>query len=169
MALRPHRTTRGSRLTGTYVVSEQMTMAAPVPVAAARLANLVASGMFRAASDRAFEAGTGLFRIGPAPGISRLAAVRFGELTATPDSAHLACRWEVIGPGAGLFPALDGVYRPPLGVLGAGLDKALLHCVATVTIRAFVGRIGAALDNPAPAAESVAVRAVGQIPAAATA
>jgi hypothetical protein len=30
---------------------------------------------------------------------------------------------------------LDGYYRPPLGRLGAGLDRALMHRVASATAR----------------------------------
>jgi len=72
--------------------------------------------------------------------------------------------WEADGPGGGLFPALDaditlarvddqattltltGVYRPPLGSVGAGLDQAIMHRVAVATIRDFLGRIGAAIS-----------------------
>ena len=40
---------------------------------------------------------------------------------------------------------LTGVYRPPLGSVGAGLDQAILHRVATATIRDFLARVGAAI------------------------
>ena len=68
-----------------------------------------------------------------------------------------------------LFPALDadltlrpageqatvltlvGAYRPPLGGLGAGLDRAILHRVATATIRTFLGRVADAIVRPAGA------------------
>jgi hypothetical protein len=102
--------------------------------------------------------------------ISRLVEVRFGDLATKENSAHLAFRWEVTGPGARLFPGLDaditltaagdegtlislvGAYRPPLGSLGAGLDRALLHHVAGLTIRSFVGRVSAAIADPSAAA-----------------
>jgi hypothetical protein len=63
------------------------------------------------------------------------------------------------GPGGRLFPALDadiwltpagehsirlslaGVYRPPLAVLGAGLDKAVFHRVADATVRSLLARV----------------------------
>ena len=65
-----------------------------------------------------------------------------------------------------LFPALDvnimltqmgedatmlavwGVYRPPFGALGAGLDRVVMRRVAEATIRTFAHRIGAAITNP---------------------
>jgi len=36
---------------------------------------------------------------------------------------------------------LNGCYRPPLGRLGAGLDRAVLHRVASATIRALLRSI----------------------------
>ena len=50
---------------------------------------------------------------------------------------------------------LDGCYRPPLGRLGTGLDRAVLHRVASATIRALLHSIAGEL------AES------GQLPASA--
>jgi hypothetical protein len=66
----------------------------------------------------------------------------------------------------GLFPVLDadiavapagqrtqltlaGAYRPPLGRLWAGLDRAALHRVADATIRALVVNVARALTAPA--------------------
>ena len=85
------------------------------------------------------------------------------------DFAIEALRWEATGPGGALFPALDadikltpagedatmltvaGIYRPPLGGLGAGLDRAIMHRVAQATIRAFTHHIGSAIAHPAAA------------------
>ena len=47
-----------------------------------------------------------------------------------------------------------GIYRPPLGGLGTGLDRAIMHRVAQVTIRAFTHHIGAAIAHPAAAPEA---------------
>ena len=91
-------------------------------------------------------------RVGPrgsAPGMSRLVQVHFRDLMIREGLAALTLRWETAGPGGGLFPALDaditltpagdpasllklaGAYRPPLRALGAGLDRAIMHRVAT--------------------------------------
>jgi hypothetical protein len=43
---------------------------------------------------------------------------------------------------------LNGCYRPPLGCLGAGLDRAVLHNAATATIRALLRGIADALTEP---------------------
>src|SRR5215469_6780453 len=126
---------------------------------------------FLTASDHAYEEGmAGLARIGPrgpAPGISRLAEIRFQPLAAQQGRAGLALRWEARGPGGRLFPVLDadlpvapagedaalltlaGAYRPPLGSLGAELDRLLLHRVAEATIRDFLERVATALARPA--------------------
>ena len=82
---------------------------------------------------------------GPVRGKSRLVNVHFRDLAAYGGSAHLALRWEAIGPGGELFPTLDadialspagehattltlaGVYRLPLGNLGGELDQVVLR------------------------------------------
>jgi len=123
------------------------------PAAAARLANLARGGPLTRASEAAYGDGlTGLVRVGPlgaAPGMSKLVEVHFLEVVTRGESAVLALRWQATGPGGRLFPALDadisltpagehstrlslaGVYRPPLAGLGAGLDRAVFHKVAT--------------------------------------
>ena len=88
-------------------------------------------------------------------------------MTIHEDFASVAIRWEATGPGGALFPALDaditlspagddatklmvaGVYRPPLGVLGAGLDRVIMHRVAEATIGVFAQDIAAAMTDSA--------------------
>jgi hypothetical protein len=139
--------------------------------AQARLANLVRGGLLRRASGGAYhEWQADLARVGPwgtMLGMSRLVRVLVRDVVTRGDSAIWAMRWEVIGPGGALFPALDadikltpagedaatlaisGVYRPPLGSLGAGLDRAIMHRVAEATIRSFTEQIGTAIAHPA--------------------
>jgi hypothetical protein len=136
-----------------------------------RLAHIACGGALHRASDDAYrDLGSGLARVGPlgaAPGTSKLVAVRFGDMTVRKGYALGAMRWEATGPGGALFPALDadimltkngdgatilavwGVYRPPLGGLGAGLDRVVLRRVAQATIRTFTHRIAAAITDPA--------------------
>ena len=164
------------RLTGAVFVGEEMLLDVSFAAAQARLASLARGGSLASAAKDAYGHGiTGLTRVGPlgsAPGMSRLVQVRYQDLKVSEDSAGLALRWEVTGPGGGLFPALDaditltpageqatlltlaGAYRPPLGTLGAELDRAILHRVAAATIRAFLNRIADAIVHPASAAES---------------
>jgi hypothetical protein len=80
-------------------------------------------------------------------------------------SAVLALRWDATGPGGRLFPALDadltlfrrehttrlslaGAYRPPLGAVGAGLDKAVLPKLAEAKVRSLLTRVADALGGP---------------------
>lgn len=143
--------------------------------ARAGLANLARGGVLTTASEEAYGKGVAeLIRVGPlgpAPGTSKLVEVRFQNLVERDDYAGLALRWEATGPGGGLFPALDaditltpmggestllrlaGSYRPPLGALGTVLDAAILHRVASATVRGFMSRIATAIGHP-PAAAS---------------
>jgi len=145
---------------------------------AAQAASSEATGSEAITSDGS----SGLARVGPLGplrGLSRVVEVQFGDLVAHDDSAQLALRWEAAGPGGGLFPALDaditlarvdgeatmltltGVYRPPLGGVGAGIDQTILHRVAVATIRDFLGRVGAAISSAASSAASPAPRTAG--------
>jgi len=148
-----------------------------------RLANLARAGLPRRASDNAYrELETGLTRVGPlrvGPGISKLIGVRFSDMAVHEDFAIGSMRWETTGPGGALFPALDadikltsagkdvtvlaisGTYRPPLGSMGAGLDRMIIHKIAPATIRAFTCQIAAAIEHPAASPES---RHTGTLP-----
>ena len=142
--------------------------------AEARLANLAHGGQLRRASESAHKWGADQAQVSSpgAPGISRLVKVQVRHLVTHEDSAVWALRWEATGSKGALFPVLDaditltqageqatvlavsGAYRPPLGSLGAGLDRAIMHLVAEATIRAFTRQIGAAIVNPAAALET---------------
>lgn len=147
-------------------VSDQVTVEASFADAQARLSDLVRNATLEGVSEDAYGAGaTALMRVGPTPAISRLVRAEFRELVSRGDTAVLTLRWEAAGPRGGLFPVLDaditlapagetatllridGAYRPPLGSLGAGLDRALFNRVATATIRDFVSRIAQALNR----------------------
>ncbi len=52
--------------------------------------------------------------------------------------------------------ALAGSYRPPLGRLGGGLDRAVMHRVAAATMRSLLQGAAEALASPAPASGFVA-------------
>lgn len=146
-------------------MGDEMMLDISFPSARARLESLTRGGLLMSASDDAYaEEVTGLIRVGPA-GLSRLVRVQFRDLSERTKTAGFALRWEVTGPGGGLFPVLDadvrlikagpqstwltiaGVYRPPLGVLGEALDRAILHRVAIATIRGFLRRIATGITG----------------------
>jgi hypothetical protein len=163
-------------------VAAQTVVDVTFDLARVRLANLARGGWLAGASGDAFgEWGQGLARVGPlgsAPGLSRLVDVRFHDVVTHQGSAILALRWEAVGPGGELFPVLDadltlaphdqsqtllsmtGAYRPPLGAVGAALDRAVLHRMAVATVQGFVQRVGQAVADPAGAAAPEAVREV---------
>ena len=134
-------------------------------VARERLIHLADGGALLGPSEDAYDRGTaGLIRVG-IPGLSKLVRVQVRKLPWTDEYAGLAIRWEATGSGGGLFPVLDadirlapageqaitltlaGVYRPPLGPLGQGLDRALLHRVALTTIRRFAAQVADTLTG----------------------
>ena len=134
--------------------THQLELPVSLAVAQARLANLADEGGLRGASLHSYEGGVEhLVRAGPIP---KLVRIRFLDPVYRDDEMSLGLRWEATGVAGGLFPVLDaditvtrsgaetttlalvGSYRPPLGALGATLDKAILNQVAAATIRALL-------------------------------
>ena len=131
-----------------------------------RLANQVCGGLLRRASDGAYDEWQAcLARIWPwATALSTgLIQVRVRDMVTHADCATWTMRWEVTVPGGSLLPALDadisltpagvdatmlavcGAYRPPLGGLGVGLDRAIIHQAAEVMIGCFTTHIRIAI------------------------
>lgn len=156
--------------TGAVFVGAETVVDASFDVACERLANLARGGWLASASREAHgEWDRALARMGPlcpAPGMSRLVDVRFLDVVTHDRSAVLALRWEAVRPGGVLFAVLDaditltprgeetllamtGVYRAPLGAVGAALDRAVLHRVAVATAQGFVNHIGRAVADRA--------------------
>lgn len=152
---------------------EQRVCPVGIGAARARLVNLARGGWVSTASAAAYQDGldqmlwAGPF--GDVPGLSRLVRVHFLDPVERDGSTTIGMRWEAAGVTGRLFPALDanitltaagdqstqmtltGVYRSPLGALGAGLDRAVLHHVATATIHSLLARMSGALESTAPA------------------
>lgn len=157
-------------------IALEHTLDVPCAAARARLAAQVHGDALNQASHAAHQRGLqGLARVGPlgdVPGASKLVRVRLLDPVCRDGVMTVGLRWEATGTTGGLFPVLDAditlrpaagdatslrmiaSYRAPLGRLGAGLDKAILHRVATVTIRALFADIAGVLTHPAAAAES---------------
>ncbi len=142
----------------------------------ARLANLVRGGLLPRVSGGAYDDWQAcLAQIGPwvtALDMCRLVRVLVRDMVTNADCATWTMRWEVTGPGGSLFPALDAdikltpagvnatmlavraVYRPPLGVLGIGLDRAVMRQAAEVMIQNFTVNIRMAIMQPAASSEA---------------
>jgi len=160
-------------------VREEFVVNVGFQAAVGRLAGLARAGWLTQVSEDAYDSGVvGLTRVGPlgsVPMASKLVRVHVRDLVTHDSCAVLTLRWEATGPGGGLFPALDaditlapvseqesrltlnGAYRPPLASLGAGLDRAILHRVATPTIRALLGQIADGIRAPGDAAPGTEV------------
>jgi hypothetical protein len=142
----------------------------------ARMVTLVRGGLLPRASGGAYgEWQACLAQIRPwvtALGMCRLVQVLVRDMVTHADCATWTMRWEVAGPGGSLFPALDadikltpagagasmlavcGAYRPPTGVLGVGLDRAIMHQAAEVMIQSFTIHIRMAIMHPAASPEA---------------
>ena len=99
---------------------------------------------------------------------AKLVRVSFLDPVYHGDVMTVGMRWEATGAAGALFPVLDanitispagdhtarlalaGSYRPPLGRLGAGVDRAVLHQVAAATMRSLLRNVAAAVDQPRP-------------------
>ncbi len=139
-----------------------------VAAARARLASLLGGAALSTASHEAW--GEGSARVGPArpvPGLSKLVQVRVREPVQRGAMTVVTLRWEATGASERLFPVLDaditlipdgddatligleGVYGLPAGSAGEMLDRAILHRIAAATIRSFLNRLAAAIQDPA--------------------
>jgi hypothetical protein len=88
------------------------------------------------------------------------------------DTMVVPLRWIATGATGGLFPELDanleiapdgegasqlrltGSYRPPLGTVGASIDRVVLHRLAEGTFRSFLRQLSEKLLAPHPAYEA---------------
>ena len=167
-------------------VADEIMLDIGFPAAQARLVNLARRGGLSGASRAAYaDELSAVIRVGPfgdAAGASKLVRVRFLDPVCRGDVMMLALRWEATGVTGALFPVLDaditltpagqqatrlalaGSYRAPLGGLGAGLDKAILHRVATATMRALLRNVADCLASPSAAAARQAEPASGSAP-----
>jgi len=162
-------------------VAQALTIELGYRAAQARFTNLLRENWLAAVSEAAYDDGlTGVLRVGPAtPMAAKLVRVRFLDPVYRGDVMTVGLRWEATGPAGSLFPVLDadlaispggqegtpaaqqparlgltGAYRPPLGRLGARLDQAVLHRVATATIRQLLGSVAETITNPATAGQA---------------
>lgn len=166
-------------------VAQELTIGTGSRAAQARFANLLRGDWLADTSQAACDGGAeGLLWVGPAgPVGAKLVRVRFLDPVFRGDVMTVGLRWEAAGAADSLFPVLDaninisptgdetarlalaGSYRPPLGRLGAGLDRAIMHRVAAATMRCLLQSVAAALISPAPAGHLAEGAGIGWQPA----
>ena len=152
-------------------VAEDLTIRTEFRAAQARFENLLHGGWLAEMSEMSCDEGViGFLRVGPADSVAgKLVRVRFLDPVYRDDAMTAGLRWEAVGATGALFPVLDanlsispagehtarlalaGSYRPPLGRLGSGLDRAVIHRVAAATMRSLLRGVAEALVSPAPA------------------
>ena len=135
-----------------------------ITAARKRLARIVRGGRLTEVSPDPHDgARTHPIRVGPVPGVPKLAQVRCVGPVRRDAVTTVWLRLEAAG---GRFPVLDadltltpegmhktrltldGRYRPPSGHVYAGLDRAVAHHAATRTARAQLREIAHALGEP---------------------
>jgi hypothetical protein len=151
-------------------LAEETTLALPAESAWGRmLVHLRLDGL-EEVSEGAFDEGRELLMQAGVAGVSKSVVVQVLAAYLLDDTLVIPLRWVAAGPSGSLFPQLDanleispasdtqsvlrlaGAYRPPLGGVGAGLDRLLLHRVADATARRLVRELAAdlmAMDEPA--------------------
>ena len=139
---------------------------APFDIVGPRLA-AGADGWLTAVAARAGVRGeTRYVRIGPAgdmPLLSVTTRVTVGAATLRGDTVVIPMAWQADGASAA-FPVLwadlevapvgecetqltlTGRYDPPLGSVGRGLDRLVLHRIVQASVRSFLEGVGAALE-----------------------
>lgn len=155
-----------ARLNSGVFVEAELSVALPFRVAKEALDRALADGGLVAESRRAVDDGlVFLMPVGPrgSQGPAREVVVRLLAGRPVGDSFVVPLRWEARGPTGRLFPALDanleltatdpdasrlsiiGRYEPPLGRLGATIDRAGMSRVVSATMTALLGEVAAQL------------------------
>jgi hypothetical protein len=149
----------------------EVTIEAPFEMAAALLVNLLHRDALSSVCEGAYEGGlAAVLRVGPLGGkwgLSKLVRVCFLEPARRGATMTMPLRWEATGVAGELFPVLDadliltrhgdgqtllaltGSYRAPFGRAGAMLDQAIMHRLATATIRSLLEGLSDAITHPA--------------------
>jgi hypothetical protein len=152
-------------------VGAELLVALPLDVAKKALDRAVADGGLVAESRHAVQKGlVFVMPVGPrgSQGPAKDVLVRLLPAHQSGDRYVLPLRWEVTGPAGQLFPTLDGnmelaadgelmsrlsivaSYDPPMGRLGATIDRAVMSRVANATMTALLQEVGSQLGHWAP-------------------
>jgi hypothetical protein len=156
-------------------VTHEVAVQAPYDVVVTRLRHLNSRSTIHRLSETAYDVGIeDVLRVGPLGdrcGLTKLVRIRTLDPVSRGTTTAVGLRWEATGPAGDLFPILDadivltadgpgrsrlglsGSYRPPLGRVGATLDKMVMNRIAAATVRSLLDRVADALDDPAASPE----------------
>ena len=135
------------------MVSDFMTVELPVDVVERRISGSDGIGLL---ADAAYRRGEEL-AVGPSAGVAVPVEFRMGVPVVGSNSTAFPVSWRATG-ATQLFPHMDaelvlsahgdathiefrGVYTPPMGPVGALLDRVALHRLASATVRNFLERL----------------------------
>jgi hypothetical protein len=100
----------------------------------------------------------------PGRGLRKSVLIEVGSPFRLASKTVLPIKWRATGPSR-LFPEMEadvgvlpldaarsqlsfnGRYQPPLGAVGRGIDRTLLHRVAQATASDFIDRLARAVEN----------------------
>lgn len=135
------------------MVSDFMAVSLPMDVVQRRITG---SDGLALLADAAYRRGEEL-AVGPSPSVAVPVEFSIGVPVVGSNSVAFPVRWRAIG-ATNLFPHMDaelvlsplgqvthvefrGVYTPPMGPVGALLDRVAMHRLAEATVRNFLERL----------------------------
>ena len=135
------------------MVSDFMSIPLPIDIVQRRITG---SDGLELLADAAYRRGEEL-AVGPSPGVSVPVEFSIGVPVVGSNSIAFPIRWKASG-ATQLFPHMDaelvlsplgdsthiefrGVYTPPMGPVGALLDRVAMHRLAEATVRNFLERL----------------------------
>jgi hypothetical protein len=149
-------------------VESHVTLPLPIERAEPEVVRALRGSCLQHRSARAVGAGLQLMFVRPTllpHRLAKLVRATVGEPYAASRTIVLPMRWEAVGPTARFYPALDarigltpvaelttvlslvGTYQPPMGRLGAGLDRAAMWRIATATVDTFLHQLEATVRD----------------------
>ena len=164
---------------GVVFLEEQLTVQVPVGVAAGRISAWLdgaSGGPSDGADDTgqdglgadAYAAGNAVLRRAGFAGITKEVTIQTLPPYQRGETTVIVTRMVATGAAGYLFPVLDadfelspihdgetrvllrGTYRPPLGSVGAALDRAVLHRAAEATVRRLISQAAEAATEAPP-------------------
>lgn len=135
------------------MVSDFMSIPLPIDIVQQRITG---SDGLELLADAAYRRGEEL-AVGPTPGVTVPVEFAIGVPVVGSNSIAFPIRWRASG-ATQLFPHMDaelvlsslgdsthiefrGVYTPPMGPVGALLDRVAMHRLAEATVRNFLERL----------------------------
>jgi hypothetical protein len=156
------------------ILSDQIDVAISPAVTRNRLMDYLRDTSSVGATSEATEDQHGLHVRAGVALLSKQVVVQALDPVVSAQRTMIPIRWTATGVTGPLFPTLDanlelrpsdaggtrivliGSYLPPLGALGAVVDRMILRQLATATVRNFLARIAVRVAHPATAADPVA-------------